>query len=161
MAGKVFFSVTMSLDGFIAPEERMDDARLSLRTLRAVCRSMMCGLPREDARECERLMSVRFTAGAPSLSLPTMAAEVLLDQLLQGQRARKAVLPAEMFERPSQRFRRVTLGGETSPLQPSRTRTVGPVPERPDRAAVNGPLLELENLTQLHRRSLPSHLALV
>src|SRR6266511_5758761 len=25
MAGKVFFSVTMSLDGFIAPEERMDD----------------------------------------------------------------------------------------------------------------------------------------
>jgi hypothetical protein len=36
---------------------------------------MMCGLPREDARECERLMSVRFTAGAPSLSLPTMAAD--------------------------------------------------------------------------------------
>ena len=25
MAGKVFFSVTMLLDGFIAPEERMDD----------------------------------------------------------------------------------------------------------------------------------------
>src|SRR5260370_3747931 len=25
MAGKVFFSVSMSLDGFIAPEERMDD----------------------------------------------------------------------------------------------------------------------------------------
>src|ERR1700681_4501086 len=25
MAGKVFFSVTLSLDGFIAPEERMDD----------------------------------------------------------------------------------------------------------------------------------------
>ncbi len=25
MAGRVFFSVTMSLDGFIAPEERMDD----------------------------------------------------------------------------------------------------------------------------------------
>jgi len=25
MAGKVFFSVTVSLDGFIAPEERMDD----------------------------------------------------------------------------------------------------------------------------------------
>src|SRR3979490_798211 len=25
MAGKVFFSVTMSLDGFIAPEERMED----------------------------------------------------------------------------------------------------------------------------------------
>src|SRR6202043_3050727 len=25
MAGKGFFSVTMSLDGFIAPEERMDD----------------------------------------------------------------------------------------------------------------------------------------
>src|ERR1700693_4056603 len=25
MAGKVFFSVTMSLDGFIASEERMDD----------------------------------------------------------------------------------------------------------------------------------------
>src|SRR3982751_1323659 len=25
MAGKVYFSVTMSLDGFIAPEERMDD----------------------------------------------------------------------------------------------------------------------------------------
>src|SRR5260370_24032396 len=25
MAGKVFFSVTMSLDGFIAPEERRDD----------------------------------------------------------------------------------------------------------------------------------------
>ena len=25
MAGKVFFSVTMSLDGFVAPEERMDD----------------------------------------------------------------------------------------------------------------------------------------
>jgi hypothetical protein len=25
MAGKVFFSVRMSLDGFIAPEERMDD----------------------------------------------------------------------------------------------------------------------------------------
>jgi hypothetical protein len=25
MAGKAFFSVTMSLDGFIAPEERMDD----------------------------------------------------------------------------------------------------------------------------------------
>ena len=26
MVGKVFFSVTMSLDGFIAPEERRDDA---------------------------------------------------------------------------------------------------------------------------------------
>jgi len=25
MAGKVFFSVTMSLDGFTAPEERVDD----------------------------------------------------------------------------------------------------------------------------------------
>jgi hypothetical protein len=25
MAGKVFFSVTMSLDGFVAPEERRDD----------------------------------------------------------------------------------------------------------------------------------------
>ena len=25
MAGKAFFSVTMSLDGFIAPEERMED----------------------------------------------------------------------------------------------------------------------------------------
>jgi hypothetical protein len=25
MAGKAFFSVTMSLDGFIAPEERTDD----------------------------------------------------------------------------------------------------------------------------------------
>src|SRR5881275_689956 len=25
MAGRLFFSVTMSLDGFIAPEERMDD----------------------------------------------------------------------------------------------------------------------------------------
>ena len=25
MAGRVFFSVTMSLDGFVAPEERMDD----------------------------------------------------------------------------------------------------------------------------------------
>src|SRR5689334_868850 len=25
MAGKVFFSVTMSLDGFVAPEERVDD----------------------------------------------------------------------------------------------------------------------------------------
>jgi len=25
MAGRVFFSVTMSLDGFIAPEERVDD----------------------------------------------------------------------------------------------------------------------------------------
>ena len=25
MAGKVFFSVTMSLDGFIAPEERVDN----------------------------------------------------------------------------------------------------------------------------------------
>jgi hypothetical protein len=25
MAGKVFFSVSMSLDGFIAPEERLDD----------------------------------------------------------------------------------------------------------------------------------------
>jgi hypothetical protein len=25
MAGKVFFSVTMSLDGYIAPEERRDD----------------------------------------------------------------------------------------------------------------------------------------
>ncbi len=25
MAGRVFFSVTMSLDGFIAPEERTDD----------------------------------------------------------------------------------------------------------------------------------------
>src|SRR6201984_616114 len=28
MAGRVFFSVTMSLDGFIAPEERMDDPDL-------------------------------------------------------------------------------------------------------------------------------------
>jgi len=27
MAGKVFFSVTMSLDGFIAPKERMDNGR--------------------------------------------------------------------------------------------------------------------------------------
>jgi hypothetical protein len=25
MAGKVFFSVTISLDGFIAPDERIDD----------------------------------------------------------------------------------------------------------------------------------------
>src|ERR1700716_917209 len=34
MAGKVFFSVTMSLDGFVAPEERMDDtATAAMRAL--------------------------------------------------------------------------------------------------------------------------------
>ena len=32
MAGKVFFSVSMSLDGFIAPEESMDDLDVQRRT---------------------------------------------------------------------------------------------------------------------------------
>ena len=31
MAGKVFFSVTMSLDGFIAPESRMEDLMCARR----------------------------------------------------------------------------------------------------------------------------------
>ncbi len=41
MAGKVFFSVTMSLDGFIAPEERMDfsEERWTTRTCSAGWRS--------------------------------------------------------------------------------------------------------------------------
>jgi hypothetical protein len=78
----------------------------------------------------------------------------LVDELLRRQRAADAILPAEMFERPFECFRRVTLGGEASPLQTSRTRTVGPVPVRPDRAAVERPLLELEDLTLLRRRSL-------
>jgi hypothetical protein len=69
-------------------------------------------------------------------------------------------LSPEMFERPFECFRRVTLGGEASPLQPSRTRTVGPVPVRPYRSADRA-LLELEDLTLLHRQSLPSHLASV
>jgi hypothetical protein len=87
--------------------------------------------------------------------------EVLLDELLQRQRAADAFLSTEMFERPFECFRRVTLGGEASPLQPSRTRTAGPVPVRPYRAAVDRALLELEDLTLLHRQSLPSHLASV
>jgi hypothetical protein len=41
----------------------------------AVCRSMMCGLPREDAWECERLMSVQLMAGAISPSLRPVAAD--------------------------------------------------------------------------------------
>jgi len=87
--------------------------------------------------------------------------EVLLDELLQRQRAANALLPAEMFERPFECFRRVTLGGEASPLQASRTRAVGPVAVRPYGAAVDSTLLELEDLTLLHRRSLPSHVASV
>jgi hypothetical protein len=42
--------------------------------------------------------------------------EVLLDELLQRQRAADAFLSTEMFERPFECFRRVTLGGEASPL---------------------------------------------
>jgi hypothetical protein len=42
--------------------------------------------------------------------------EVLLDELLQRQRIADAFLPSEMFERPLECFRRVTLGGEASPL---------------------------------------------
>jgi len=42
--------------------------------------------------------------------------EVLLDELLQLQRAADALLSAEMFERLLECFRRVTLGGEASPL---------------------------------------------
>jgi hypothetical protein len=42
-----------------------------------------------------------------------------------------------------------------------RLRCVGPVPVRPYKAAVDGALLELEDLTLLHRRSLPSHVASV
>jgi hypothetical protein len=41
----------------------------------AVCRSMMCGLPREDLRECERLMSVPVTAAASSLPLQPPVAD--------------------------------------------------------------------------------------
>jgi hypothetical protein len=41
----------------------------------AVCRSMMCGLPREDFRECERLMSVPVTAAASSLPLQPPVAD--------------------------------------------------------------------------------------
>jgi hypothetical protein len=87
--------------------------------------------------------------------------EVLLDQLVQRQRAADALLPTDTFERPFECLRRVTLGGEASPLQTSRTRTVGPIPVRPYWAAVDGALLELEDLTLLHRRSLPSHVATV
>ena len=42
--------------------------------------------------------------------------EVLLDELLQRQRAADALLSAEMLERLLECFRRVTLGGEASPL---------------------------------------------
>lgn len=42
--------------------------------------------------------------------------EVLLDELLQRQRIADAFLPSEMFDRPLECFRRVTLGGEASPL---------------------------------------------
>jgi hypothetical protein len=87
--------------------------------------------------------------------------EVLLDELLQRQRAADTFLSAEMFERPFECFPRVTLRGEASPLQPSRTRTAGPIPVRPYQAAIDRALLELEDLTLLHRRSLPSHVASV
>ena len=72
------------------------------------------------------------------LRLRLVLGEVLLDELLQRQRAADTLLPAELFERPFKRFPRITLRGEASPLQPSRTRAVGPVPIRPDRAAVDG-----------------------
>jgi hypothetical protein len=42
--------------------------------------------------------------------------EVLLDQLPQRQRAADTFLSTEMFERPFEGFRRVTLGAEASPL---------------------------------------------
>jgi hypothetical protein len=42
--------------------------------------------------------------------------QVLLDELLQRQRAADTFLSTEMFERPFECFRRVTLGGEASPL---------------------------------------------
>jgi hypothetical protein len=87
--------------------------------------------------------------------------EVLLDELPKRKRAADALLPPETFERPFECLRRVTLGAEASPLQTSRTRTVGPIPVRPDRAAVDGALPELEDLTLLHHRSLPWHLASV
>jgi hypothetical protein len=43
-------------------------------------------------------------------------ARYFLDELLQGQRAADAFLSTEMFERPFECFRRVTRGGEASPL---------------------------------------------
>jgi hypothetical protein len=64
-----------------------------------------------------------------------------------------------MFERPFECLRPVTLGGETSPPQPSPTRTAGPLPVPPHRAAVHRAPLELEDLNLLHRRSLPPHVA--
>ena len=42
MAGKVFFSVTMSLDGFIAPEERMDDPDLQRSNLATTYLTHIC-----------------------------------------------------------------------------------------------------------------------
>src|SRR4051812_38838451 len=87
--------------------------------------------------------------------------EVLLDELLQRQRAADAALSAEMFERSLECFCRVTLRGEPPPLQTPRPRTAGPVAVRPDRAAVDGAPLEHEDLPPLHHRSLPSHVASV
>jgi hypothetical protein len=76
-------------------------------------------------------------------------------------RAANALLPPELFECPFECLRRVTLRSEASLLQPSRGRTVGPIPVRPHRAAVDSTLLELEDLTLLHHRSLSSHVASV
>src|SRR6266536_1667175 len=81
------------------------------------------------------------------LRFRVMLGEVLLDELLQRQRAADALLPPAMLERPFECLRRVTLGGEASSLKTSRTWTAGPIPVRPYRAAVDRALLELEDLT--------------
>jgi hypothetical protein len=57
------------------------------------------------------------------LRLRVVLGEVLLDELLQRQRGADALLPPEMFERPFECLRGVTLGGEastTTALNPDR-----------------------------------------
>ena len=57
------------------------------------------------------------------LRFSVVLGEVVLDELLQRQRAADASLPPELFEPPLECFPRVTLGGKASPLQ---TREPGP-----------------------------------
>src|SRR6266542_5559681 len=83
---------------------------------------------RQAAISCERSSGRRRPPKARSalsaqpaelldrLRFRVVLGEVLRDELPQRQRAADALLPAEMFERPFECFRRVTLGREASPL---------------------------------------------
>jgi hypothetical protein len=100
---------------------------------------------RAERLDCFREQPAQFP---DRLRLAVVLRQVLVDQLGERQRGSAASRAANSLERPLERFARVPLGHETTPLHTPRAATTDPIAIRPKRLLVDI-TPELEDLTLL------------